>query len=153
MQINRDTNSNSYGILSYAAGEITVLIPRRFESLAPPPADEDGGKEEDGMVPPLMRRETLHQSLIVMPDLLLPDWPPQSWEELDAAHFDLMRQYQPELVLLGAGARLRHPSPRLYADLIRSGIGVEVMDTGSACRTYNFLMTDRRRVLAALLMI
>lgn len=152
MQINRDTNSSSYGIISYAAGEITVLIPRRFEAVAPPPAEEDGGEEEGG-TPPIMRRETLRNSLIIMPELLLPDWPPQSWENLSAEHFDLMAQYQPELVLFGSGARLRHPSPRLYAGLIRRGIGVEVMDTGSACRTYNFLMTDRRRVLAALLMI
>lgn len=151
MQINRDTNSSSYGILSYAAGEITVLIPRRFESLSPPPAEDDG--EEDSRTPPAMRRETLHRSLIIMPDLLLPDWPPQSWEGLQAEHFDLMREYQPELVLFGSGASLRHPSPRLYAGLIRHGIGIEVMDTGSACRTYNFLMTDRRLVLAALLMI
>jgi uncharacterized protein len=154
MQINRDTDSSSYGIVSYAAGEVTILIPRRFEPpVTTPPeagADDDG---EHGDTPPLMRRETLRSSLIIMPELLLPDWPPQTWESLDAAHFDLMARYQPELVLFGSGARLRHPAPRLYAGLIRHGIGVEVMDTGSACRTYNFLMTDRRRVLAALLMI
>lgn len=148
MQINRDTDASSYGILSYAAGEVTVLIPRRFDRQAA----VEGPAEE---FPPggALRRETVHRSLIIMPELLLTDWPPQSWEELAAAHFDLIAAHKPEVVLFGSGARLRHPEPRLYAGLTRRGIGVEVMDTGSACRTYNFLMTDRRRVLAALLMI
>lgn len=56
-------------------------------------------------------------------------------------------------MLFGSGARLQRPHPRLLATLTNRGIGVEVMDTGSACRTYNFLMSDGRRVAAALLMI
>jgi uncharacterized protein len=148
MQINRDSDPSSYGILSYAAGEVTVLIPRRFDSEA---GSRTGGDIE---VPGgVMRREVLRRSLLIMPETLVPDWTPQRWEDLDAAHFDMLADYQPEVVLFGSGARLRHPSPRLYAGLTRRGIGVEVMDTGSACRTYNFLMTDRRKVLAALLMI
>lgn len=146
MQINRDTDISNYGILSYGAGEITVLVPRRFDMRA---ADETAA----GEAAPAMRREIVRHSLLIMPELLRTDWPPGNWDELSSAHFDLIAQYEPEVVLFGSGARLRHPSPRLYAGLTRRGIGVEVMDTGSACRTYNFLMTDRRRVLAALLMI
>lgn len=147
MQINRDTDVSSYGILSYAEGEITVLVPRRFDPAA---AEEAAESSPPGAA---TRREVVRSSLIIMPELLLTDWPPQSWEELTAEHFDVMAAHGPEVVLFGSGGRLRHPDPRLYAGLTRRGIGVEVMDTGSACRTYNFLMTDRRKVLAALLMI
>lgn len=144
MQIHRDSDFSSYGIVSYASGEVTVLVPasRPGDSRAPEPAAIQG-----------TRREVISRSLMIMPDFLLPEWPPQSWAELEPAHFDMLAEHDPEVVLFGSGARLRHPSPSLYAGLIRRGIGVEVMDTGSACRTYNFLMTDHRRVLAALLMI
>lgn len=145
MQINRDSDFNSYGILSYAAGEVTVLVPRRFDTQAGAGAGTEAAAA--------MRRESMHRSLLIMPELLLPDWPPQAWDELAPEHFEMLAAHRPEVVLFGSGARLRHPSPRLYAGLLRRGIGVEVMDTGSACRTYNFLMTDRRKVLAALLMI
>jgi uncharacterized protein len=146
MQINRDSDPSSYGILSYAVGEVTVLIPRRFDS-------EADGRTAVEVPGGIMRQEVLRRSLLIMPEALVPDWAPQRWEDLDAAHFDMLADYDPEVVLFGSGARLRHPSPRLYAGLTNRGIGVEVMDTGSACRTYNFLMTDRRKVLAALLMI
>lgn len=54
--------------------------------------------------------------------------------------------------MFGAGARLRFPHPRLTAALTNAGIGVEVMDTGAACRTYNVLLSEDRRVLAAVLL-
>lgn len=57
------------------------------------------------------------------------------------------------MVLLGTGARLRFPHPRLSAPLARAGIGLEVMDLQAACRTYNILAAEGRRVAAALLMI
>ncbi|MDR2878167.1 MAG: Mth938-like domain-containing protein [Chromatiales bacterium] len=146
MQINRDTDTASHNILSYGEGEITVIIPRRFDART---VDETQATQ----AVPALRREIVRSSLLIMPEMLRTDWPPQDWDALLPEHFDLIAPYEPEVVLLGTGVRLRHPSPRLYAGLTRLGVGVEVMDTGSACRTYNFLMTDRRRVLAALLMI
>jgi uncharacterized protein len=56
-------------------------------------------------------------------------------------------------VILGTGVKLRFPSPSLTRALVEANIGLEVMDTGAACRTYNILMGDGRRVVAALLMI
>ena len=126
-----------------------MLIPRRFDPEAGSRTTGDIIEVPGGV----MRREVMRQSLLITPETLVPDWAPQRWEDLAAAHFDMLADYAPEVVLFGSGARLRHPSPRLYAGLTERGIGVEVMDTGSACRTYNFLMTDRRKVLAALLMI
>lgn len=148
MQINLDTDVSNYRIVSYDAGEVTVVVPRRFDTRIV--ADDELLQFRSGGA----RRATLHRSLIIMPELLVDDWPPASFEELEAAHFDQLATLPGvEVVLFGSGARLRRPEPSLLAALTNRGIGVEVMDTGSACRTYNFLMADRRNVAAALLMI
>jgi uncharacterized protein len=140
MQVNRNLDPDFYSIHAYDAGQVTVTFP--FDPTAA--ADAETGP---------VRREILRHSLIIMPDRLVTDWPPQRFEDLAPGHFGLLAAYAPEVVLFGSGARLRHPHPRLLSALIDRGIGVEVMDTGSACRTYNFLMSDRRRVAAALLII
>ena len=54
-------------------------------------------------------------------------------------------------MLLGTGARQRFPHPRLTAPLAQAGIGLEVMDLQAACRTYNILVAEERKVAAALL--
>ncbi|MFM6985052.1 MAG: Mth938-like domain-containing protein [Hydrogenophaga sp.] len=82
-------------------------------------------------------------------------WDCADFDELRASHFDqLLAQFAepPELVLLGSGSRLRFVHPSLLTGLIRRRIGVETMDTGAACRTYNILAGEGRRVLAALLL-
>ena len=60
---------------------------------------------------------------------------------------------QPEILLIGTGRRLVFPAHSLYAELFRKGIGLEVMDTTAACRTYNILLSEGREVVAALFMI
>jgi len=98
--------------------------------------------------------ETVYtSSLILMPEQVLPDWTPQLFQDLAAEHFEGIAERKPEVVILGTGARLRFPAPACLAPLSRAGIGVEVMDTAAACRTYNILAADGRRVVAALLMI
>ena len=92
------------------------------------------------------------RSLIVTPAQVT-DWPPASFTELLAAHFEMIAVMQPEVVILGTGAILQFPPPKLTRALVEAKIGLEVMDTGAACRTYNILMSDGRRVAAALLMI
>ena len=57
----------------------------------------------------------------------------------------------PEIVLLGTGARQTFPPPSFGAQFLRAGIGFEVMDTGAACRTFNVLVGEQRRVVALLL--
>jgi len=57
----------------------------------------------------------------------------------------------PELILLGTGPRQTFPPPGFGGQFLRAGIGVEVMDTGAACRTFNVLAADQRRVVALLL--
>jgi len=90
-------------------------------------------------------------SLIVLPDEVITGWVNQL-EQLSAQHFDSVTLRAPEIILLGSGRKLRFPSPALYAGLIKAHIGIEVMDTPAACRTYNILAAEGRRVAAALIL-
>ena len=78
-------------------------------------------------------------------------WDAPGFEALTAAHFERIAALAPEVVVFGSGSRLRFPHPSLLRSLIDSGIGVETMDTGAACRTYNVLAGELRAVVAALL--
>lgn len=91
-------------------------------------------------------------SLIVAPDTVDADWPPTSTDTLQSEHFKHIIDLKPELVLLGTGNKLTFPAIETYAELIKLGVGVEVMDTGAACRTYNILMGEGRRVIAGLIL-
>lgn len=91
-------------------------------------------------------------SLIVMPDRIIAPWGAAALTALEASDFVLLEELKPDLVLLGTGERQQFPSPALYQNLIATGIGVEVMSTPAACRTYNILLTEGRRVAAALLL-
>lgn len=78
-------------------------------------------------------------------------WDVNRFEELKAAHFEQMLSLKPELVIFGSGDRIRFPAPALYIALINARIGIETMDLGAACRTYQVLASEGRSVLAALL--
>jgi uncharacterized protein len=95
-----------------------------------------------------IRHET---SIILLPDEIVSDWA-SDFAQLNGAHFDALALRAPEIILLGSGAKLRFPAPALYAGLIKANIGVEVMDTAAACRTYNILAAEGRRVAAALIL-
>ncbi len=89
-------------------------------------------------------------SVVVLADRVL-DWNVKSFEALTTEDFSILQGLGVEIVLLGTGARQRFPHPRLTAALARAGIGVEVMDVQAACRTYNILVAEERKVAAALL--
>jgi len=93
------------------------------------------------------RRES---ACIVLPDRIL-DWSVESFDKLRAEDFTLFESLGVDIVLLGTGQRQRFPHPRLTAALAKVGIGVEVMDLQAACRTYNILVAEERKVAAALL--
>jgi len=78
-------------------------------------------------------------------------WDCPSFEQLNEAHFERLLACSPELVIFGSGNRLRFAPPALLRALIKHGVGVECMDTQAACRTYNILAGEGRRVVAALL--
>ncbi|MDZ7809797.1 MAG: Mth938-like domain-containing protein [Arhodomonas sp.] len=91
-------------------------------------------------------------SLVLAPEALDAQWPPQRFEELAREHFDPVLALEPEVVLLGTGETQRFPSRAVMLAVLERGIGMEVMDTAAACRTYNILMAEGRRVTAALLL-
>jgi uncharacterized protein len=96
----------------------------------------------------LVRHES---SILMLPDTPVVDWPVSSFEALGPEHFEQLLEQAPEVVVFGSGARLRFPHPRLTAALTARRVGVETMDFMAACRTYNILMAEGRRVAAALL--
>jgi uncharacterized protein len=90
-------------------------------------------------------------SILVMPEAPVIPWPVASFEALTPEHFAMLVEPAPEVVIFGSGERLRFPHPRLTAALAAHRIGVETMDFKAACRTYNILMAEGRKVAAALL--
>ncbi len=92
------------------------------------------------------------ESLVILPDRLITPWPVAHVDDLEESHFSGLLEFTPSLVLLGTGPRQRFPHPRLYAALLAARIGVEIMDNGAVCRTYNILAAEGRRVAAALIL-
>lgn len=97
-------------------------------------------------------RQTYTDSLLVTPDGVVPDWEPDCVADITARHLLAILDYRPELLILGTGEHQEFPSPRLFVDLMDARVGYEVMDTAAACRTYNILLGEGRRVVAALLL-
>ena len=90
-------------------------------------------------------------NVVVSADGVDPGWSEGPLESLTEAHMARLADARPEIVLLGSGAAFRFPPPAVLAPLYRAGIGVEVMDTRAACRTYNIRLGEGRRVVAALI--
>lgn len=92
-------------------------------------------------------------SLLVLPDEVLDAWRTyHTLSDLTPADFDPVLVRAPEIILLGSGERQHFPHPSLYGHLLAAHIGVEIMSTPAACRTYNILAGEGRRVAAALLL-
>ena len=90
-------------------------------------------------------------NLVLLPDAIIADWAPGGFDGLTEADFAQLAAAKPDVALLGTGATLRFPPPRLTRALVEAGIGLEVMDTAAACRTYNILAAEGRKVAAGLL--
>jgi uncharacterized protein len=93
----------------------------------------------------------LTRSCLISATQLITDWRPQTIEELTLADLEPIIALEPEIVVVGSGSRQRFPSNEWMAALLTRGIGCEVMDNGAACRTYNVLVTEDRKVVAALM--
>jgi uncharacterized protein len=98
----------------------------------------------------MVNGERRDSSVVVLPDRI-EEWPVKGFDQLSAEHFTFLQRLQAEIVLLGTGTRQRFPHPRLTAALAQARIGLEVMDVQAACRTYNILVAEERKVAAALL--
>jgi len=94
----------------------------------------------------------LERSFILTPERLVEDWPVLAPQDFDVAAAEALAAMQPEVVLLGTGKRQVFPSREAQVALLRRRIGIEVMDNAAACRTYNLLAGEGRRVLAAVML-
>ena len=95
--------------------------------------------------------EVLHESCVLRADRLIRDWRPRSIEELTVADLEVALALEPELIVLGVGERQRFPNIEVMSAVLARGVGCEAMTTDAACRTYNVLVSEDRRVVAALI--
>jgi uncharacterized protein len=93
---------------------------------------------------------SIRSSCVVTAEALIANWPPATLDDLQLNHLEAIFELRPELVLLGTGTRLRFAPADIRAAFGQRGIGVESMDLGAACRTFNILVQEERRVAAAL---
>ena len=121
MQINREEETAANAITAYSAGEICI------------------------------RDRVFHASLILTRDTVIADWKAAPVDRLGIDDFERMFELAPEVVILGTGSKQSMPPPELFAAFAARGIGLEVMDTGAACRTYNLLLAEYRAVAVALI--
>jgi uncharacterized protein len=82
----------------------------------------------------------------------VPGWGPACAEDLAAEHLEAILDLDPQVIILGTGGTQVFPDQRVYLPALQLGLGVEVMDTGAACRTYNILASEGRKVAAGLIM-
>lgn len=99
----------------------------------------------------MVNHERYEHSIVVTAERVRSDWSVATFDALNEAHFNYFLALQPEVLLFGTGARQRFPHPRLYHALTEAGIALECMDTPAACRTYNILVAEDRKVIAAIL--
>lgn len=90
-------------------------------------------------------------SLVVTQDQVIPDWRPGSISDITGADLEVILDLSPEVVLLGTGRALTFLPPQMLGDFMARGIGVEFMDSHAACRTYNILAAEYRKVAAAII--
>ena len=95
----------------------------------------------------------VRQGIIVCANGTVETWPPAVLADLDEGSVRQIISHGPEVVLLGTGARQQFPPPELLRPFVESGLGLEVMDTAAACRTFNVLASENREVVAGLLPI
>jgi len=141
MQINQDYNTSAYTFRSYEPGKVQIFSPLGQDLIVSPDTAAAVAKVH-----------TLSRSLLMLPNELIEDWGPATLDELTAEHLQPLLAHKPELLILGTGDKIRFPKPQVTQVLLTRGIGVEVMGNGAACRTYNYLISDLRRVAVALLM-
>ena len=98
-----------------------------------------------------VNQEKYEKNLILLPESIITEWSSATINTLNEADMQKLLVLDPEIILLGTGKRLRFPPGALLRPFAPAGIGLEVMDMQAACRTYNILAAEGRKVAAALL--
>jgi uncharacterized protein len=93
--------------------------------------------------------ETTYRNSLILTPGNLEMWPVASVSEINIEHFSRLAELEAEVIILGTGDTIEFPEPGLTQPLMHKRIGLEVMDTMAACRTYNILCSDERRVAGA----
>jgi uncharacterized protein len=104
---------------------------------------------DDGAI--RLRQRVISGPVVVTPSSIVEDVPVSAAEPVALAALEAVLALAPDVIVLGTGARLRFPAAGVRAHVQALGIGLEVMDTGAACRTYNVLALEGRNVVALLL--
>ncbi|RLA15210.1 MAG: hypothetical protein DRQ59_01650 [Gammaproteobacteria bacterium] len=103
----------------------------------------------DGIV---VNNQNYRQSLVLSAQTINSPWPVRSISELDESSLQIVLDMNPDVVLLGTGERQEFPEARIFALLGQQGIGLEVMNNGALCRTFNILVAEDRAVVAAIML-
>lgn len=90
-------------------------------------------------------------AIVVTPEAVHQSWHVAGFDDIQAAHLQFVLSLKPEIVILGTGARQRFLRAELMREFAAAQVGVEIMETRAACRTYNILMAEGRAVVAAVL--
>ena len=98
-----------------------------------------------------VNQQSFRSSIIISPEQVVPDWQPPDAQSVSIESLRAALDLEPEILILGTGAQLVFPVSDLHGQLAASGIGLEVMATAAACRTYNVLAHEGRPVVAALI--
>jgi uncharacterized protein len=92
------------------------------------------------------------RSLVVSNETIVPDWEPGRIDDLVASHMQTLLELDPEVIVLGTGDVHRFPPQSVFAEIYQQRIGLEIMTTEAACRTYNILTSENRKVVAGLIL-
>ncbi|MBT3721900.1 MAG: Xcc1710-like domain-containing protein [Gammaproteobacteria bacterium] len=114
--------SNSYSIQAYECNQITI------------------------------NEKVYTESLVLSPDKLIEQWPVNSLSQLETEHLQCIFDMKPDVILLGTGEKQIFPDMHILGHFAQRGFGVEVMNTGALCRTYNILVAEGRHVAAAFIL-
>lgn len=121
MPLIEDAISSRYSIQAYDIGQITV------------------------------NEKVYYESLVLSAELIISPWPVTSLSQLQAQHLQFIITLQPDVLLLGTGEKQIFPDFSILGQFAEQGIGVEVMNTGALCRTFNILVAEDRNVVAAVI--
>ncbi len=141
MKFSLETSNDNYVIRAYTPEEIIVTPPQDMAADIERIQDSRFGDHPVAL-------ERITSTSLIMPRLLIKKWTSAAYADISADDLAKVQEHQPEIVLLGTGCTLKWPAKGVREGLLAKGIGVEVMDSGAACRTYNILIAEQRHVAA-----
>ena len=133
--------SSGIRIHAYDPGIVTLALPSQLK--CPKMAETDADE------PSLCR---ISHNIIISSKAIHQHESPANYDELGQQHINFALGFNPEIILLGTGDHIHFPAPQLISLAANRGVGMEVMDTAAACRTFNILVGESRQVVAILLM-